>query len=138
MKDHLVSPLSLSQLLKEKRVKQESMFYWLTGRKNDSVDLSNKGTVVYRSATDDEDNDNYGFYTQKRLDEYEKGGFGIYSAFTLSELPDVFRQVFPKPPEDSQMLANSIGKDFALFCYDYFKNPKSAWETLEHTIKELK
>lgn len=55
------------------------------------------------------------------------------SAFCLSELPDAFRQVFGEVYASKIIIQGEWQK----FCADYYDDHKSAWETLEKTIRSL-
>jgi len=126
MNELLFSPLSLSKLLKEKGVKQESMFYW--------ADNEDGQWVLALDFDPNGDNDPIVAFGDMLKDDEEDGG--CFSAFTLSELPDVFRQVFgDKKSAFGKQLLSKL--HFGYFCEAYFKDPKTAWKNLERTIKLL-
>lgn len=113
------TPLSLSQLLKEKGVKQDiSLFAWFYDYVLHEWELLSKGDVEYLKQTQ-------GFYNR-----YNKGEY--YTAFTLSELPDVLRQMY-----FGKKMSDEIQDEFSLFCWFYYIEPQKAWETLENTIRSL-
>lgn len=120
MNELLFTPLSLSQLLKQKGVKQESMFYWEVDNFNVTA---SPVTLIYRDFLTDEENIEH------------------YSAFTISELPDVFRQMFGEEKYTNahfvEWLNYTYYVEWIKFTEQYFKDPKSAWETLEKTIRSL-
>jgi hypothetical protein len=118
MKNLDVTPLSLSQLLKEKNVRQESMFYW--------ADHEDGHWVLVFDFDPNGDKDPIVGYGDD-LKEDEDGGY--YSAFTLSELPDVFRQVFKEEYFERE-------HQWAMFCAEYFRAPAEAWEALEQGIRK--
>lgn len=133
MNQTLFTPLSLSQLLKSRGVKQESMFYWWNGKIG--MIAGRKDYSLYRYG---ECRDMYNGY---RFEDEEKEN--SFSAFTISELPDVFRQVFDnkeikeKINGEEGYYQSKAESNWDFFCSKYFKDPKTAWETLEKTIRSL-
>lgn len=122
------TPLSLSQLLKEKGVEVESEHYWA------------KWPTV----------NGYGYVISDTLEVEGEGEVEGYACYNLSELPDVFRQVFGIKESESVTVTNKKGhsriklymseamKEFERFSAEYFKDPKSAWSKLEEAICQIK
>ncbi len=102
------SPLSLSQLFKEKGVDVPSFFQWETY-------YGDKSRIAWKD-----------FHKQNYIDTADYRTY--LHAYSLSELPDVFRQVFGEIEDIS---------NWVMFSRNYFEDKAKSWETLEKTIKGL-
>lgn len=121
------SPLSLSQLLKEKGIEVDSIGEWEVGGKLDGTNHIER--LILK--------------TGKPSFGAADSAYAYYNAYNLSELPDVFRQVFGDKEIQNSLLNDVNGRtkaqsEWEWFTKQYFKDPKKAWETLEKTIRELK
>lgn len=120
MNDLYFTPLSLSQLLKEKGVNVDSLYIYL-----DPIPmLAEKGITKpiirewLNKWKEDKTED-----LNRLIDKQ------TISAYSLSELPDVFRQIWNG--------RDGMYGTWEDFCSEYFTDRKIAWDNLEKTIRSL-
>lgn len=130
MNQTLFTPLSLSKLLKEKKVETKKTGFWWCQWSTKERPPEQEWELEYVTSDDD-------------FVDVTGGSWERYKAFSIGELPDVFRQVFDnkeikeKINGEEGYYQSKAESNWDFFCSKYFKDPKTAWETLEKTIRSL-